>query len=152
MSLAIRPLRREDLEGCLKVIASLPRFFGHEDGIRQLAADLQSSGGLVAAGPGGDVVGFVTWKRHTPDAAEITWMAVHSTLRRRGVGSTLLRRLEPLLAAQGYRHLSLLTSASSHTYAPTRAFWTTRGYAPVLQLDDLWETDVALVYTKALSR
>ena len=152
MTLAVRPLRPGDLEGCLKVIGSLPRFFAVADNVRRFTHDVDSQGGLVTAGPGGDIVGFVTWKRHADVSAEITWMAVHATLRRRGIGSTLLHRLESVLASQGIRQLSLLTSASSHTYAPTRAFWQAQGYRPILQLDDLWETDVALVYTKALPR
>jgi GNAT superfamily N-acetyltransferase len=205
MSVSIRPLRREDLEGCLRVIGSLPRFFGvsesaetekvgaHSVGayasaaaasrptgrikgvhpvrssgrhgtpddesdpapggrsIEQAAKDLGTQGGLVAVGPGGDVLGFLTWKRHGDHAAEITWMAVHSQLRHRGVGTTLLTRLERLLATQGFQNISALTSAFSHTYEPTRRFWRGRGYAPVLQLDDLWETDVALVLTKTLT-
>ena len=152
MSLSIRPLRRADLEGCLKVIASLPRFFAVDDGVERCAQALGSQGGLVAAGPGGDIVGFVTWKRHGENAAEITWMAVHSALRHRGVGTSVLKRLEPLLAAQGYQHLSLMTSASSHTFEATRVFWKARGYAPILELDGLWDTDTALVLSKALTR
>lgn len=217
MSLSIRPLRRDDVEGCLRVIASLPRFFAVSDAaakkaedaetvdvepeavgvhrpkvhaastprsghrftgshpvrqsrgrhgmpddedesapggrsIAQAARDLGTQGGLVAIGPGGDVLAFLTWKRHGDKAAEITWMAVHAALRHRGVGTTLLTRLERLLAAQGFQNISAITSASSHTYEPTRQFWRGRGYAPVLQLEDLWETDVALVLTKTLTR
>ncbi len=151
MSVLVRPLREDDLEGCLKIVASLPRFFGVEDGVHRFAAELGGrgvQGGMVAAGPGGDIVGFLTWKRAGDTIAEITWMAVHATLRHHGVGTALLRRVEEALASQGCRHVSLLTSASSHTYQPTRDFWVARGYAPVLHLDDLWETDVALVYTK----
>jgi GNAT superfamily N-acetyltransferase len=219
MSLSIRPLRRDDVEGCLRVIASLPRFFAISDArgrdddaepekvgahrpkayaspaaartahpvgrtngahpasgvhpvrptrgrhgmpeeddpapggrsIAQAARDLGTQGGLVAIGPGGDVLGFLTWKRHGDQAAEITWMAVHSALRHRGVGTTLLTRLERLLATQGFQNISAITSAFSHTYEPTRQFWRGRGYAPVLQLEDLWETDVALVLTKTLT-
>lgn len=215
MSVSIRPLRREDLEGCLRVIASLPRFFAVSDArahaeaearaagahrpkayaspsatartahpagrisgvhsargsrgrhgmpdedepdpapggrsIAQAAKDLGTQGGLVAIGPGGDVLGFMTWKRHGDQAAEITWMAVHAALRHRGVGTTLLTRLERLLATQGFQNISAITSAFSHTYEPTRQFWRGRGYAPVLQLEDLWETDVALVLTKSLT-
>ncbi|TQS44990.1 GNAT family N-acetyltransferase [Cryptosporangium phraense] len=243
MSLTIRPLRRGDVEGCLRVIASLPRFFAVSEGgplgesmradvakeaaakeaaeraaadetaktdepekvgahrsqssgasrtplrstrptsathpasgvhpvrprrgrhgmpddedepapggrsIAQAARDLGTQGGLVAIGPGGDVLGFLTWKRHGDKAAEITWMAVHSALRHKGVGTTLLTRLERLLATQGFQNISAITSAFSHTYEPTRQFWRGRGYAPVLELEDLWETDVALVLTKSL--
>jgi hypothetical protein len=64
----------------------------------------------------------------------------------------MLRRLESLLVAARYRSVSLLTSASSHTYQPTRAFWLAKGFTPVLTLDNLWETDVAVVYTKLLQR
>ena len=218
MSLSIRPLRRDDVEGCLRVIASLPRFFAVSDAaakrasdadaeavdsesetvgvhrpkayaasaprsahrvtgshpvrqtrgrhgmpddddepapggrsIAQAARDLGTQGGLVAIGPGGDVLAFLTWKRHGDKAAEITWMAVHAALRHRGVGTTLVTRLERLLAAQGFQNISAITSASSHTYEPTRQFWRGRGYAPVLELEELWETDVALVLTKTLT-
>jgi GNAT superfamily N-acetyltransferase len=208
MTVAIRPLRRDDVEGCLRVIASLPRFFGVERtgahaapsprreaedqqpaavgaavvgrrsivgharvreqppraahraedstpapggrNIAQAARDLVAQGGLVAAGPGDEVIAFLTWKRHNDTAAEITWMAVHSSLRHHGVGTRLLSRVEKLLAAQGFRHLSAITSASSHTYRPTRQFWQARGYAPLLELEDLWDTDTAVVMSKTL--
>jgi ribosomal protein S18 acetylase RimI-like enzyme len=153
MSLTVRPLTPNDVEGCLRVIASLPRFFGTADaGGEHSIEDLRADGGLVAVSPGGDVIGFVTWRRHGEGAAEVSWMAVHSALRGRGVGTALIRRLETLLTAHRFRTLSLLTSASSHTYAPTRAFWEARGFTPVLTLDKLWETDVAVVYTKWLER
>ncbi|HEV2088944.1 MAG TPA: GNAT family N-acetyltransferase, partial [Cryptosporangiaceae bacterium] len=151
MSVLVRPLREQDLEGCLHVVASLPQFFGVEDdGFRRIAKELDQQGGMVAAGPGGDIVGFLTWKRFGDGVAEITWMAVHANLRHHGVGTALLRRVEELLAAQGCRHVSLLTSAASDTYEPTRRFWVARGYATVLQLDGLWDADVASVYTKQL--
>jgi ribosomal protein S18 acetylase RimI-like enzyme len=150
VSVTVRPLTSADVEGCLRVIASLPRFFGTADAAAHSVEDLRSNGGLVAVAPSGDVIGFVTWRRHVEGAAEISWMAVHSALRGRGVGTAMIRRLESLLIARQYRTLSLLTSASSHTYAPTRAFWEARGFTPILTLDNLWETDVALVYTKSL--
>lgn len=149
MSVTVRTLTPADVEGCLRVIASLPRFFGTADAVHSVE-ELRADGGLVAVAPGGDVIGFVTWRRHVEGAAEISWMAVHSALRGRGVGTALLRRLESLLVGHRYRSLSLLTSASSHTYQPTRAFWEARGFTPILALDNLWETDVAMVYTKPL--
>jgi ribosomal protein S18 acetylase RimI-like enzyme len=153
MTVLVRPLVSSDVEGCLRVIASLPRFFGAADpgGSRDKEA-LRSDGGLVAVSPGGEVIGFVTWRRHLEGAAEISWMAVHASLRGRGIGTAMLRRLESLLVAARYRSVSLLTSASSHTYQPTRAFWLAKGFTPVLTLDNLWETDVAVVYTKLLQR
>ena len=63
-------------------------------------------------------------------------------------GAPSLDRLAPEVTADPG---PALTSALSHTYEPTRQFWRGRGYSPVLQLDDLWETDVALVLTKSLS-
>jgi GNAT superfamily N-acetyltransferase len=153
MSLTVRQLAAGDVEGCLRVVASLPRFFGTAaEGGDHNIEDLRADGGLVAVAPGGDIIGFVTWRRHVEGAAEVSWMAVHSALRGRGVGTALIKRLETLLIAHRYRTLSLLTSASSHTYEPTRAFWQARGYTPILTLDKLWETDVALVYTKTLTR
>jgi GNAT superfamily N-acetyltransferase len=155
VSLTIRPLLRDDLEGCLRVINSLPRFFAVEEGVPQGvgrdAADLSSNGGLVAVAAQ-RIIGFVTWKRHLPGAAEISWMAVHDSLRHRGIGTALLGRMESVLVSQGYRQLSLLTSASSHTYEPTRRFWEGRGFTPILALDGLWDTDVAVIYTRTLCR
>jgi ribosomal protein S18 acetylase RimI-like enzyme len=153
MTVLVRPLVPSDVEGCLRVIASLPRFFGAADNAPSHATeDLRTDGGLVAVSPGGEVIGFITWRRHLDGAAEISWMAVYASLRGRGVGTAMLRRLESLLTAARYTSLSLLTSAKSHTYQPTRAFWQARGFTPILTLDNLWETDVAVVYTKALAK
>src|SRR5688500_5076072 len=123
MTMAVRPLTSADVEGCLRVITSLPRFFGTADGPAHSPEDLRADGGLVAVANGKDVIGFVTWRRHLEGAAEISWMAVHAAFRNRGVGTALIGRLESLLVAHRFRTLSLLTSASSHTYQPTRAFW-----------------------------
>jgi ribosomal protein S18 acetylase RimI-like enzyme len=150
MSVQVRRLTQNDVEGCLRVIGSLPRFFGTAEGPDHSKEDLRADGGLVAVAPGGDVIGFVTWRRHAEGAAEISWMAVHAAVRGRGVGSALLEKLEGTLRAQRFHTLSLLTSASSYTYQPTRAFWAARGFRPILRLDALWETDVALVYSKSL--
>jgi ribosomal protein S18 acetylase RimI-like enzyme len=153
MTVLVRPLVPSDVEGCLRVIASLPRFFGAADtGGGHRADDLRTDGGLVAVSPGGEVIGFITWRRHLEGAAEISWMAVYASLRGRGIGTAMLRRLESLLTAARYNSLSLLTSAKSHTYQPTRAFWEARGFTPILTIESLWETDVAVVYTKSLSR
>ncbi len=152
MSVLVRPLTPNDVEGCLRVIASLPRFFGTAETGGHSIEDLRADGGLVAVAPGGDIIGFVTWRRHGEGAAEVSWMAVHSALRGRGVGTSLIRRLESSLLAHRFRTLSLLTSASSHTYQPTRAFWEARGFTAILTLDKLWETDAAVVYTKMLER
>lgn len=136
----IRPLAPGDAEACDVIVGTLPYHFGHEGGRAECARAVRTQGGLVAVEEG-RVVGFLTLQRHSPTSAEISWMAVLSDRRRRGIGRRLIARAIADLAREGVELLSVLTLAESvpeeratDTYADTRAFYRALGFVPVREL------------------
>ena len=133
----IRPLAPADAEQCDAVIRSLPDWFGNDQGIAEAAAAVRSQAGFVSEVDGA-VTGFLTWKRHHPDAAEITWLAVHADQRGAGTGTALVEAL--VAAAPGLRYLTVKTLSAACEYEPyeeTRAFYRARGFRELIELD-LW--------------
>lgn len=88
----IRELRVADADRCDAIIRSLPDWFANDEGVAQCAEAVRSQPGLVQE-VDGEVVGFLTWKRHHPEGAEITWLAVHADHREGGIGTALVEEL-----------------------------------------------------------
>ena len=136
----IRPLAPADAEACDAVVLTLPYHFGNDAGRAECAHAVRTQDGLVAVEEG-EVVGFLTLERHDPRSAEITWMAVRSDRRRRGVGRALIERAVDDLARDRVEFLSVLTMAESEpeeretdNYADTRAFYRALGFVPLREL------------------
>jgi GNAT superfamily N-acetyltransferase len=138
-SVVIRQLDADrDAVACDAIIASLPDWFGMEEGIRECAAAVRSHPGLIAEVDGA-VAGFLTLTRPYPPTPEISWLAVHARERRRGIGKALIEAVSDQLRAQGDR-LVLVKTLSDRTdpgpeYAETRAFYLAMGFVPVVELD-----------------
>jgi rhodanese-related sulfurtransferase/ribosomal protein S18 acetylase RimI-like enzyme len=135
----VRPLSRADALACDAIIASLPGWFGVQEGIDQCAQAVRSQAGLVCE-LGGEVVGFLTVIRPTARSAQISWLAVHASHRGRGAGTALVERLVHDLTGEGGVHLLVVETLSDREdpgpeYAATRAFYLARGFAPAAELD-----------------
>jgi GNAT superfamily N-acetyltransferase len=136
---AIRPLDHDrDAETCDAIIASLPGWFGLEEGIRECARAVRTQAGLVSE-VNGEITGFLTYVRHSPASAEITWMGVHAAERGRGIGTALMEQLVTSLSAAGARLLLVQTLSDREDpgpeYAATRAFYLAKGFRPAAELD-----------------
>jgi GNAT superfamily N-acetyltransferase len=135
----IRPLdQRNDGPACDAIVASLPDWFGLDEGIRECAAAVRTQPGLVAE-TDGLVAGFLTVARPYPRTPEISWLAVHAKQRRRGIGKALIAAVSDQLRAHGDR-LVLVKTLSDRTdpgaeYAETRAFYVAMGFVPVAELE-----------------
>ena len=134
----IRPLDPSDSTACDAIVASLPDWFGLEEGIRECAEAVRTQPGLVAE-VDGEVSGFLTIARPYPQTPEISWLAVHARDRRRGIGRALIAALSDQLRTHGDR-LVLVKTLSDRTdpgpeYAETRAFYRAMGFVPVAELD-----------------
>jgi ribosomal protein S18 acetylase RimI-like enzyme len=128
-----------DADTCDAIIAGLPQWFGHEQGIRDCAAAVRSHEGLVAVDDA-EIVGFLTWEPRDGGGAEITWMAVRAGVRRTGIGRSLMDALVELLRAGGIGRLDVKTLSSRDPYPPyaeTRAFYRANGFDEVRELD-IW--------------
>jgi ribosomal protein S18 acetylase RimI-like enzyme len=134
---SVRPLEARDAERCDAIIASLPEWFGMQEGIDDCARAVRSEPGLVCERDGA-VVGFLTIGRPTPAVAKITWLAVHADERNRGAGTALLERIVEDL--RGDATLLAVETLSDRTdpgpeYGATRAFYLARGFRPAAELD-----------------
>ena len=133
----IRSLDPGDGTACDAIVASLPDWFGLEEGIRECADAVRTQPGLVAE-VDGEVSGFLTIARPYPQTPEISWLAVHARDRRRGIGRALIAALSDQLRTNGDR-LVLVKTLSDRTdpgpeYAETRAFYLAMGFVPVAEL------------------
>lgn len=133
---ALDPLN--DATACDEIVASLPDWFGLDEGIRDCAEAVRTQPGLVAE-VDGVVSGFLTIAHPYPRTPEISWLAVHARHRRRGIGRALIMALNDQLRTHGDR-LVLVKTVSDRTdpgpeYAETRAFYLAMGFVPVTELD-----------------
>ncbi len=135
----VRPLAIDDAPACDAIIASLPDWFGLQEGIDECAHAVRTQAGLVCESNDG-VVGFLTVVRPTPAVAQISWLAVHADERNRGAGTALIERLTADLA--GNARLLVVETLSDREdpgpeYAATRAFYLAKGFRPAAELDHL---------------
>ncbi|HEY7032206.1 MAG TPA: GNAT family N-acetyltransferase [Thermomicrobiales bacterium] len=134
------PLQPTHAPACEAIARALPDWFGLEDGLRQLRADAERGPGWVAV-VAGDVVAFLTLRRHFAETWEITWLAVAPARRRRGLGRRLIDTAAGQCRAAGARLLLVETLADtvpSPAYAETRAFYRSVGFVPLVVLPEVW--------------
>ncbi len=139
-----RPLGATDADACDAIVRGLPDWFGLESGIVDCAAAVRSQDGLVAELADGSVGGFLTWVRHFPETAEITWMAVAASEHRHGLGRALIDALAERLVAEDARLLlvkTLSANGDSEHYDRTRAFYLAMGFLPLQEMPELWDAE-----------
>jgi ribosomal protein S18 acetylase RimI-like enzyme len=150
---AVRDLEPQDAAACDAIVAGLPEWFGNEQGIRDCALAVRSQTGLVAT-EGAGVTGFLTWTHDRErGVAEITWMAVRATSRRRGIGRSLLGALVKRLQEQQVHRLDVKTLSERAAYAPyaeTRSFYRANGFEPIDELDIWDEENPAVLLRRSL--
>ncbi|MEX0992127.1 MAG: GNAT family N-acetyltransferase [Actinomycetota bacterium] len=149
-----RELGPADAEACDAIIADLPAWFGHEQGILDCAAAVRAHAGFVVTGADGEITGFITFEPREPGEAEITWMAVRADLRRTGIGRDLLDGLCARLIRDGVRSLLVKTLSDRdgpyEEYDQTRAFALAMGFERVAELDIWGPENPALLMAKPL--
>jgi ribosomal protein S18 acetylase RimI-like enzyme len=140
---------------CEPILRALPGWFGIEEATAQYVRDIDALPTFLAL-TGGEVVGFLTLKRHTAFSAEIHVMGVHPAYHRRGAGRALVCAAEAYLQGQGVEYLQVKTLSDTHPdegYALTRAFYLAVGFRPLQELPKLWgEENPCLQMVKALTR
>jgi len=150
----VRPLRPDDAPACDAIIASLPDWFGDDNGIRHCAAAVRAEPGFVAT-VDDVVVGFLTVTRPRAHVAEISWMAVHPGHRTAGHGRALVDALVQTLHDDGTRFLAVKTLSDRDPYPPyaeTRAFYEAMGFTPFMDLDIWGPEDPALLYVRTVAQ
>jgi GNAT superfamily N-acetyltransferase len=128
---------------CESVLRALPQWFGIEAAVeryRRVSAELP----MLAVRNGGDAAGFLSLKRHAPEAAELYLMGVRPELHGRGIGTALVEAAEARLAASGVEYLQVKTlgpSRPSRAYERTRRFYESRGFRALEELAGYWDED-----------
>ena len=145
----------EHTGACMRIGESLPEFFD-EAGLNQMRRSL-SSDVLYVAVEEGSVVGFATVTGgEKSEEAEITWLAVDPGRQRKGIGRSLLKRIEESLAEKCKSLLMVKTLAAEANYPPyeaTRTFYEKNGFSHVETIHSYaeWGGDPAAIYSKQLS-
>lgn len=122
------------------VLRSLPRWFGLEEPLLAYVEEAASLPTFIATVDGSDVA-FLTLKRHTPVAAEISAMGVLPDRHRQGVGRALVESATEAARAGGARLLQVKTLGPSHpseAYAATRRFYEACGFLPLEETTAFW--------------
>lgn len=148
----VRQLSRAEKASCEQILRSLPDWFGIEDALVEYAADIRTmdTWGVWADG---DLLGFVTVRRHFERAGEIHVMGVRAEHHRRGIGRALLAAAEQWLCEQGVVWLQVKTlgpSREDEGYARTRAFYGALGYEPLEESETRWPGNPSLQMIKRL--
>ncbi len=99
----------------------------------------------------GNVIGYTCFGHidGTEASYDLYWIAVHQDARGNGLGKTLLRKSEEMIAARGGQRVYIETS-SREQYVPTRAFYLRCGYRQEALLEDFYGPgDGKVIYVKA---
>jgi len=106
----------------------------------------------LGAEHGGRLAGWICWGPTpcTLGTYDLYWMAVDPALHGTGIGTTLLHAMEQRLA--GVARLVVVETAGRPEYAPTRAFYQSRGYRVASRIPDFYAPgDDQVVYVKSLA-
>ena len=142
--------RQAEVEAILR---SLPRWFGIETALVMYVAD-SATQPTFGAEDAGQLIGFLSLRRHFEHSWEVHCMAVDAPQRNAGVGTALLATAEEYVRSQRGRFLQVKTvaeSSPSAEYAQTRQFYLAKGFTALEVFPTLWDPwNPALQLVKAL--
>jgi GNAT superfamily N-acetyltransferase len=118
----------------------------------RLAKGLKSGYHFIFAEEAGRTVGYSCFGpiACTKSSFDHYWLAVANDARGRGLGTALIAATERAIAGLGGTRIYIETSSRS-LYDPTRAFYSTRGYALEAELRDFYGPgDAKVIYVKVL--
>ncbi len=105
----------------------------------------------VVAEEDGEIVGYACFGPTplTEGVWDLYWLVVEASRRSRGIGRTLLERVERCAGAGG--RMMLVETSSLPAYAPSRAFYRRNGYEEIARFPDFYRVgDDKIVYRKLL--
>jgi ribosomal protein S18 acetylase RimI-like enzyme len=128
---------------CGAILNELPQWFGIAEAIERYigrSADLS----MLVVRNGSDVSGFLSLKRHAPQAAELYLMGVRPELHGQGIGTALVEAAESRLRDDGVEYFQVKTlgpSRPSRGYDQTRRFYEARGFRALEEIPGYWDED-----------
>ena len=108
---------------------------------------------FVGAFADDQLAGYACWGATpgTVATSDLYWIVVDRERQGSGIGSQLLREVERVLMADG-RRLVVVETSSRADYAPTRAFYESRGYTRTATIPGYYAPgDDLVVFTKDLT-
>jgi len=149
-----------DLETVRRVTESTGFFYPEEvDTAVELVEDRLAKGPrcgyyFLFAEHEGQTVGYTSYGpiACTKQSFDLYWIVVAGEFRGKVLGTRLLERSEQAIAELGGTRVYIETSARPF-YDPTRAFYLTRGYKQIAELEDFYGPgDAKAMYLKVLPR
>ena len=158
--LTVETAREQDGQAILRITAEAGVFTSTEVGcVEELwdeyCTDQERSGYrfLVCCAEDGFVLGFACYGPHalTSGTYDLYWIAVDPATRSRGVGRTLLSRVEAEVEAQGGR-LLLIETSDTEPYLTARKFYQQNAYQLEATIRDFYAPgDSLVVFAKPLA-
>ena len=110
-----------------------------DDGaMEKMPIDLKDHDLFIAEDDNGEVVGFLTILRRSPDVGDVSWMGVRNDLWRCGIGTALMAKAAEDLVSDGASILMVHTLSDTVDYEPyeaTRAFYRSAGFKHLETID-----------------
>lgn len=138
---------------CEAVLRTLPEWFGIEESLLGYAANAGALPTWVVR-HGGQMVGFLSLRRHFACSVEIDAIAIRRNWRGQGHGHRLVNAACASLARDGARLLQVKSLSSSHpsrNYAETRRFYEKCGFVALEEIQRLRNDHPCLVLVKAIA-
>jgi GNAT superfamily N-acetyltransferase len=149
-------LKDGDHDSVREIILSSGMFYDYEVDVAVELVDERAAKGIssgyyfIFAEIEGRTVGYTCYGpiACTKNSYDLYWIAVHDSLRGRGLGKLLLRETEKEIAAMGGGRIYIETS-DKPDYDPTRRFYLSCGYTAEALLKDFYgPNDSKVVYVK----
>ncbi|MBC7465740.1 MAG: GNAT family N-acetyltransferase [Bdellovibrio sp.] len=142
-------------EVCNRILRALPKWFGLEYAIVNYVDEVKTMDTWFAE-EAGQVVGFISIRKHNTFTAEIHVMGILESFHRQGVGSKLVQAAQKSLAASGFKYLQVKTlseNRADRNYDKTRRFYLSDGFTPIEEFKTLWdEFNPCLMLIKEIQR
>jgi len=140
-------------EICESVTRSLPDWFGIESSILDYIEGVKNRY-FLSVKVGEIPVGFISIEDHNEYTSEVYVLGIVEELHGRGIGKRLFERVEEKLSREGKKFLTVKTLSDSHPdegYKKTRGFYSSIGFYPLEEFEDLWdEENPCLLMVKVL--
>lgn len=123
-------------QDCLRLARNLEGAF-NETGLEAMAEELPTERTFLAV-EDDELVGFGSVAEHSPQVAELSWLAVTDDHQGQGVGTRLLQEIYADRASAGVRLLTVKTLAetvANETYERTRQFYENEGFLHIETVD-----------------
>ena len=135
--------RKQKANICDIVLHSLPKWFEVESSIANYIEDTQSLPFWVAFDEGVPI-GFVSLKKHNTFTSEICVMGILESYHRKGIGKMFLENVEYYCKENKQVFLTVKTldeTSGSKSYAKTREFYLSMGFAPLEIFPLFWNEE-----------